>query len=255
MTPARAFTLAVCWFALSLTSACVVIPHRGKVFGPAGKAGSVDLRFLTTGSTARDEVRSRLAMVDVKIPGDSLFWGRWRRKWDVYWLAAGGAETAATAGGGAVTIWRRRNILIEFDASGKISGYQTFGASELVSALSVVMRRAGVNDQMSGAELTLLSAEGERISFKEGMAYFAGHLAGTPKFTCGLDRLVNLKVSPESTEQHIRLLLEASVPGSARRKARWVFTLTPPEVYEFVKFAIANSLDRILVDMPAKEVR
>jgi hypothetical protein len=229
----RAAGLSTCLLALSLVR------------------GSIDLTFLRSGSN-RDEVLSRLAVADVRVPEQRFFWGRWRRQWDVYWAAAGGGQTSAVAGGGKATVWRRRNLLVEFDSAGNTSSYEAIGDSSLLSALLSVVRKADQRPQ-SSVELTFRSAEGEEILFRAGKAEFSGLAEGKPRFTCGIERLISVRVGQESTEDMITLHLEASVPGSTRRKARRVFTLTPREVYELVQFANANQLERILAESTPEE--
>jgi hypothetical protein len=238
--------LAVCALACLLSGACIVIPHRGKIRGPAGSAGSVDLRFLQSGVTTRDEVRERLTLIDVGVADDALFWGRWRREWDVYWLAAGGGQTAAVAGGGKASLWRRRNLLVEFDSSGRVAAFRAVGDDELLRALAEAVQRMRPPNRPAGAELSLVSQAGERIVLGNGQVSFGGLLSGDPRFECEFGRLTALDVKAESEEVRIFLSLRSSIPGSMGRKVRRDFGLRARQLYQLVEFFEANGLHRIL---------
>jgi hypothetical protein len=244
MSGALTCRLAVCALAACFT-ACIAIPHRGKVYGPAGKTGSVDLSFLSAGTTPDSEVRERLRLFDVQLRELALFWGRWRREWDVYWVAAGAAETSATAGSGTVTVWRRRNVLIEYDPWGYVSAFRTVGDNELLNALAATVRNARQPGQPR-RELTLASMEGEHISWKDGRLSFGGLRSGAPRFTCELGSIVDLSVMAESTEDRIVMRLEAFVPRNPRKKILRRFSLSPRQVYDLVSLVEANGATRIL---------
>jgi hypothetical protein len=218
---------------------CLAVPHRGKVFGPSGQAGSVDLTFLSNGRMSREAVRERLSTFDVRIADNALFWGRWRREWDVYWIAAGGGDTGAVAGGGKATIWRRRNVLVEFDAAGRVSAFNTLGDDALLREL------ASAAHGPAAAELILYSLEGEEIALQGSVVAFSGRIAGAPRFACELAQLKSLKVAAESTEDSVALNLTAVVPETADTVKRR-FTLTPVDLYELVRFTVAHGFDGIL---------
>lgn len=239
----RKLALAI---ACALSTGCIVVPHRGKVYGPGGSAGSVDLRFLNSGTTLRDEVRDRLKIIDLGIPESALFWGRWRRQWNVYWFAAGAGQTTASAGGGKETVWRRRNLIVEFDSAGKVMTLHSTGDSDLLRELAGALQRTRGQREPAGTELTLVSLAGERISLKGGRISFSGIRAGEPRFACDFASLSALKVNSDSEEDLISLRLETSISRSMGRRVQRRFSLTPQQVYELVKFAEANGLGRIL---------
>ncbi len=241
--------LGVCSLTFVLLSSCVVIPHRGKVFGPGGAAGSVDLRFLKMGTTLRDEVRQRLKMVDVGISDEALFWGRWMREWDLYWFAAGAGQTAAMADGGKQTSYRRRNLLIEFDSQGRISALHATGDGDLLRQLALEVQKTRRPGSPAQPELTLVSLEGERISLMDGKISFSGLGSGAPRLECAFASLTALKVASESSEAllSLRLRLEISIPRSFGRRVQRRFSLTPLQLYELAKYADANGLARIFL--------
>ena len=245
--PARIPAILVCSLAFSLSTACIVVPKRGKIVGPGGTQGTVDLRFLKNGLTHREEVRERLQKIDLRVPDEALFWGRWAREWNIYWFAAGGGQTAAVANGGKETVWRRRNLLIDFDSSGRVSAVRAVGDGDLLRELAAVVQSGPAP---AGSELTLTSRAGEKITLKDGKISFSGRLSGAPRFACEFEKLTRLKVAGpagnDAGEDRVSLRLETSITRSMGRRVQRRFDLYPTALYELVKFAQANGLGRIL---------
>ena len=104
-----------------LFSGCVGatrLPMRTK--GPAGETlqrKQLDLSFLDAPGTQRQEVLSRLNMVDTAYSNPRLFWGRWSdSKWGYWWFVA-----AQTGGAGdAKRVWHVHNLLVSFDEDGAV---------------------------------------------------------------------------------------------------------------------------------------
>jgi len=111
-----ALTLSVFLF-----SGCVGatrLPMRTK--GPAGETlqrKQLDLGFLDAPGTQRQEVLSRLSVVDTAYSNPRLFWGRWSdSKWGYWWFVA-----AQTGGAGdAKRVWHVHNLLVSFDENGAV---------------------------------------------------------------------------------------------------------------------------------------
>lgn len=87
--------------------------------GPSGEQlpkHALDLSFVNPGVTTRDEVVSKLSMVNTGYDDPHLFWGRWATsKWGYF------AGVAGPYGGGAADanrIWHVYNLLITFDDRG-----------------------------------------------------------------------------------------------------------------------------------------
>jgi hypothetical protein len=115
--------LAVSALALlaSILSGCAGatrLPMRTK--GPAGETlqnKQLDLAFLDTPGTQRQEVLSRLSMVDTAYANPQLFWGRWREsKWGYWWFVASQGGGA----GDAKRVWHVHNLLVSFDENGAV---------------------------------------------------------------------------------------------------------------------------------------
>jgi len=77
----------------------------------------LDLGFLDAPGTQRQEVLSRLSVVDTAYSNPRLFWGRWSdSKWGYWWFVA-----AQTGGAGdAKRVWHVHNLLVSFDENGAV---------------------------------------------------------------------------------------------------------------------------------------
>lgn len=86
--------------------------------GPSGQQlpkNAIDPAFIKVGETTRDQVRSKLEMIDTGVDDPQFFWGRWASsKWG-YVVAAGGYGAGA---GDAGRVWSIHNLLVTFDEQG-----------------------------------------------------------------------------------------------------------------------------------------
>lgn len=119
--------IAALVFSVALFSGCAGatrLPTRTK--GPAGddlQVNRLDLAFLDTPGTQRQEVLSRLSSVDTSYANPRLFWGRWSQsKWGYWWFIAGNNDAA----GDAKRIWHVHNLLVSFDENGAIRKRKLF---------------------------------------------------------------------------------------------------------------------------------
>jgi hypothetical protein len=119
----------------SLCQGCVVVPVRAptRTNALAGKIEKVNLDFLQTGKTARQEVKEKIGGTDTGVQENQLFLGRWASsKWGVFWAAGGGYNAV----GGWNRAWARHNVLISFDDQDIVQQYHEFPDEDLVRQLS-----------------------------------------------------------------------------------------------------------------------
>jgi hypothetical protein len=118
----RHLAVSVLAFSAAITlSGCVGatrLPMRTK--GPAGESlqsKRLDLSFLDSPGTQRDEVVCRLGSVDTGYSNPRLLWARWSEsKWGYWWFIA-----AQTGGAGdAKRVWHVHNLLVSFDQDGVV---------------------------------------------------------------------------------------------------------------------------------------
>ena len=114
---------------------CLVLPVRAptRTNGNSGAMEKINLDFMQTGKTTREEVTTKLGGTDTGIKDQRLFLGRWTSsKWGVLWAVGGGYS----ATGGWNRGWARHNVLIAFDDKDVVQQYRQFPDDELVSRLS-----------------------------------------------------------------------------------------------------------------------
>ncbi len=97
------------------------LPVRSR--GPEGTSiqkNEMDLSFLQSGSTSREDVVSKLHAIDTAYSNPRLFWGRWSQsKWGYWWIVAGGGPGGGGGvAGDAARIWHVHNLLVTFDEKG-----------------------------------------------------------------------------------------------------------------------------------------
>ncbi len=61
-----------------------------------------------------DLIRQKLDFIDAEAGDRRFFWGRFARKWDYYWLAAGAGQIVVVAKDAKLEDWHRYNLLVEF---------------------------------------------------------------------------------------------------------------------------------------------
>lgn len=99
-----------------LMTGCLVTPLPGtkQIQGAAGapEKKRVDLTFLKTGQTSRNEVLQKLGWANAGIKSDKLFLGRWISSHEWIWFAAG---YYSAAGGSGRVKEKMHNLLVQFD--------------------------------------------------------------------------------------------------------------------------------------------
>jgi len=84
--------------------------------GPAGalQPRAIDLNFVQTGFTQREEVAHQLAAVDTTYSNPRLFWARWSEsRWGYWWVV--GMPCNSCIAGDAHRKWHFKNFLVAFD--------------------------------------------------------------------------------------------------------------------------------------------
>ena len=118
-----------------LCQGCLMLPLRAptRTNGNSGAMQKINLDFIQSGKTTRDEVTAKLGSTDTGIRDKQLFVGRWASsKWGVLWVVGGGYSAA----GGWNRGWARHNVLIAFDENNVVQQFRQFSDDELVSQLS-----------------------------------------------------------------------------------------------------------------------
>jgi len=123
----HSLALATIAFSAALLTGCAGatrLPTRSR--GPEGQnlqTKTLDLAFLDSPGIQRQEVLSRLSMVDTSYSNPRLFWGRWSQsKWGYWWFVAAQGGGA----GDAKRVWNVRNLLVVFDENGMVSKKEVF---------------------------------------------------------------------------------------------------------------------------------
>lgn len=121
-------------FCCSLLCGCVGatrLPVRA--VDPAGNKidhKEIDLRFLQAGVTQRDEVDHQLSLINTSYDNPRLFWGRWSEsRWGYWWVL--GVPCDNCLAGDAHRLWRIKNLLVTFDASGTVSRSDVVGDEKI----------------------------------------------------------------------------------------------------------------------------
>lgn len=123
---------ALVTFCLFGTFGCVAVPVRmpTQTRDVSGKPLELDLAFLKSGSTTRDEVTKRLSAIDTGVNQTSWFWGRWdSSKWRT--TAVGFVPPEGER------VWRAHNLLIQFDQNSVVKSWVVAGDKELARQLDV----------------------------------------------------------------------------------------------------------------------
>jgi hypothetical protein len=110
----------------------VVVPVRvpTQTKDASGKPLQLDLTFLKSGSTTRDNVTKNLTAIDTGINESRLFWGRWdSSKWRS--TAVGLVPPEGDR------IWRAHNLLVQFDPNGIVKNWAIVDDGKLGPQLDV----------------------------------------------------------------------------------------------------------------------
>jgi hypothetical protein len=121
----------------SLT-ACVpvFVIHRTAIVGRGGTGKASDLKILNDRGVTRNAVQKQLGFIDTGSSTPSFFWGRWIRKWDIYYiflLQAGGY--------GPEQLWGTQNVIVEFGQDGLMSHWDMVDDPKLLRKLIPVLKR------------------------------------------------------------------------------------------------------------------
>jgi len=124
-----------------------VIPAPNKTIDYRGERRKLDLRFLQPGTTTREDVQRELAWADTGLNRPSVFWGRWQ--------SSSFLDLNRSVGEQRI-LWRGQNLLVEFDNSGHVMRYQTFGDKALLAAINDWLSRAPQAVHESGPQTVLV---------------------------------------------------------------------------------------------------
>jgi hypothetical protein len=128
--------LALGLFCGLLTAGCIApIPTKERIQSPTAMKGKpVDISFIMPGSTTRQQVLERLAWADAGLNSQRLFLARWQTSRVILVWAV---TTAPVEGGaGATTLWRNRNLMVQFDTNGTVESLRPVTDVDLASQLS-----------------------------------------------------------------------------------------------------------------------
>jgi hypothetical protein len=117
-------------FSLFGAFGCVAVPVRmpTQTIDRSGKPLELDLTFLKSGSTTRDEVTKRLSAIDTGVSQSNFYWGRWdSSRWRT--TAVGFVPPEGER------VWRAHNLLIQFDQNGIVKTWVVAGDKELAQQL------------------------------------------------------------------------------------------------------------------------
>ena len=129
---AMVVTGLLCGTVLAICSSCLGPPMAVKV--PAqtkdisGTDREVDLTFLKSGSTTREQVMQHLSAIDTGTKEPQLFWGRWESS---AWFT--GPLLAPYTGS---RVWGRQNILITFDRANVVQAWKVVKDKDLLAELT-----------------------------------------------------------------------------------------------------------------------
>jgi hypothetical protein len=124
---------AVMTFLMLTSPACVFVPVRVPAHerDVSGKPLDLDLTFLKSGSTTRDELTKKLAAVDTGINQSNLFWGRWdSSRWRTTAIGFVPPE--------GERIWHAQNLLIQFDSKGVVKSWAVVDDKGLTRQLGLL---------------------------------------------------------------------------------------------------------------------
>jgi hypothetical protein len=148
-------------FAACLLVGCMV-PMRvpSKTRTPGGELKQkVDLSFIATGVTTREEVSQKLGWVDTGVSDKYFFFGRWAdSSWGVAWAAGGYGAGAA----GWNRKWTFHNLLLDYDEKGVVQRVSSFPDKEILQVLGERVREPGEPSADQSAEVSVEYVRGPR---------------------------------------------------------------------------------------------
>ena len=140
----------------ALLAGCIVVPVRTPkaVQGPTGRIKKLDMKFLAPGSTSRAEVLDKLGAINAAPGFDHFLWARWKQStWAVAWAVSAGYGTGA---GDINRLWGSENLLVVFDADGKVKEYRRVSEGHLTRELRALLKN---EPPMAPTEEVIIAAE------------------------------------------------------------------------------------------------
>ncbi len=132
-------TLSLILVGLAAATSCLIVPVPAtrKDVGSNNLQGSTSTDFIRVGETSRAEVLEKLGWLKIGPENPKVFWGRW--------ISSGSAMAFGTvSGNGDVNrMWSARNLLVEFDENGRVTGWRTFDDPELPNEIAAWTKRSG----------------------------------------------------------------------------------------------------------------
>jgi len=131
--PGRVVSLITLGFCALLCSCVGATRVPVRATGPAGtlQPKALDLNFVQTGATQRQEVAHQLAAVDTYYSNPRLFWARWSESRWGYWWAVGMPCNSCMAAD-AHRKWHFKNFLVAFDENGLATTKDTITDDKLL---------------------------------------------------------------------------------------------------------------------------
>ncbi len=115
----------------------VPVPATRKDVGPNNLQGSTSTDFIRVGETTQTEVQEKLGWLKIGPENPRAFWGRWI-------TSASSLAWATVSGTSDVNrMWGARNLLVEFDENGRVSGLRAFDDPELPNEVAAWTKRSG----------------------------------------------------------------------------------------------------------------
>jgi len=131
--PRRVVSLITLGFCALLCSCVGATRLPVRATGPAGalQPKAIDLNFVQTGSTQREEVAHQLAAVDTTYSNPRLFWARWSEsRWGYWWVVGMPCNSCMAAD--AHRKWHFKNFLVTFDENGLATTKDTITDDKLL---------------------------------------------------------------------------------------------------------------------------
>lgn len=193
--------------------------------GPTGvrlEPKEVDLSFVKTGATRREELSNQLSIVNTSYSNPRLFWARWSEsKWGYWWVV--GWPCNGCVAGDAHRKWHVKNLLVAFDENGVVTSKETITDDKLLwQALHFNLLKTPPPrlDLSQPIRLPLASAEPKAMLLAQDHMEFELVDEGKPNAQLPLSSLVRFSHSANADTKnssgvtcHVLLFSEKSVLG------------------------------------------
>jgi hypothetical protein len=160
-SPWRDFAVCLALALCSLLSGCIpaaILPVSTRTVGMSGNNvdGQLDVSFLEVGTTHREEVLEKLAVMNTGYSSPRLFWGRW-------FVSTRYSSNAILDKPSRV--WNANNVLVMFDENGVVTDTKLITDNKaLWSAVTADLQNAPVRDLSNPASLDVLKPCGARVT-------------------------------------------------------------------------------------------